>query len=225
MKRPHPMKRRLHTTEADPHIPDAQEPEEEEKGPQRRCIVTREQGAREAMLRFVLDPNRRVVPDLAARLPGRGMWLSARADVLEAARAKKVFARAARGPVTLPDDLIASVQAGLARRVTDHLGLARRAGQAVAGFAKAREWLEAGRAGLVVQASDGSEDERRRLMSGARDVTVAWPMTGAELGAIFGREQAVHVALLKGRLAETLANEIGRLAGVTGRVLFLQAGE
>ena len=177
------------------------------------------------MLRFVVGPDRLLVADLAARLPGRGMWLSARADVLEAACAKRAFARAARGPVNLPADMIASVQAGLARRLVDHLGLARRAGQAVAGFAKAREWVQTGRAGIVLQASDGSEDERRRLMSGARDTPVAWPMDAASLGAVFGRDRAVHVAVASGRLAEMLMDETTRLSGVSGRILFQQAGE
>ena len=196
-----------------------------ERGPQRRCIVTRTHGARGTMIRFVVGPDRSVIPDLAARLPGRGLWLSARADVLETARARGAFARAAKGPVSVPADLVAVLQAALARRVSDHLGLSRRAGQAVAGFAKAREWVQAGRAALVLQASDGSEDERRRLLSGAAgDLAVAWPLDAATLGAVFGRDQAVHVAVASGRLAEMLVNDIERLAGVSGRAMVKQAG-
>lgn len=177
------------------------------------------------MIRFVLGPDRQVVPDLAARLPGRGMWLSARADVIETARAKGAFARAARGPVTVPPDLPEMLRAGLSRRVLDCLGLARRAGQATAGFAKAREWVAQGRAAGVVQAADGSVDERARLLSGARDLWVAWPMPAAALGAVFGRDHVVHVAVAPGRLAGALRQEIERLAGVTGQVLMKQAGE
>ena len=199
--------------------------EDDERGPLRRCIVTRTQGERARLIRFVLGPDRQIVPDLSARLPGRGMWLSARADVIETARAKGAFARTARGPVTVPADLSDIVRAGLARRVADHLGLARRAGQAVAGFAKAREWLAQGRVAGVIQATDGSEDERARLLSGARNIWVAWPMPAAALGAVFGRERAVHVAVAKGRLAEALLIEIERLAGVSGEVLVKQVGE
>ena len=57
------------------------------------------------MIRFVVAPDGRVVPDLAARLPGRGMWLSAKAAVLEDRRLGPAFARAAKAHVTLPDDL------------------------------------------------------------------------------------------------------------------------
>jgi len=221
---------RLPTPEAAAHLdevapPTADDPEDEERGKLRRCIVTRESGERARLIRFVLAPDRRIVPDLAARLPGRGMWLSARADVIETARAKGAFARAARGPVTVPADLPELLRAGLLRRVGDCLGLARRAGQAVAGFAKAREWLVQGRAAGVIQAADGSMEERARLLSGARNIWVAWPLQAAALGAVFGRDHAVHVAIAPGRLAEALHIEIERLAGVSGQVLTKQAGE
>ncbi len=202
-------------------LPDA----DDERGPQRRCIVTRAVGDRARLIRFVLGPDRQIVPDLAARLPGRGMWLSARADVLETARAKGAFARAARGPVTVPANLADMVRAGLVRRVTDHLGLARRAGQATAGFAKAREWVTLGRAAGVIQADDGSVEERARLLSGARAIWVAWPLPASALGAVFGRDHVVHVAVAPGRLADALLNEIERLSGMSGQAMVKQAGE
>lgn len=189
--------------------------EETEQGPQRRCIVTREVGERSHMIRFALSPDRLIVPDLAARLPGRGFWLSARADVVLAAQSRGAFARAARGQVTLPPDLLSLLRSGLTRRVIDHLGLARRAGQAVSGFAKAREILAAGRARLVVQASDGSDEECHRFLSGARDITAVRPLTATELGAVFGRDHAVHVVIMPGRLAEALIADTARLAGLS----------
>lgn len=212
---------------------------EEAGGPRRRCAATREQGTRAGMLRFVVAPDRRAVPDLAATLPGRGIWLSARRDVLEPARARGALARAARGPVQVPPDLLQILEAGLVRRLTDTLGLARRAGQAVAGFAKAREWLAEWQAsgqhgpgqgpgpGLVVQASDGSPAERARFLSGASGVRprvrVVAPLDAAGLGAVFGRDHVVHVAVRPGRLAGLLATDAERLAGVTGRLDVLGA--
>jgi predicted RNA-binding protein YlxR (DUF448 family) len=205
-----------------------------EKGPLRRCLVTREQGERGKMIRFVLSPDRLAVPDLAARLPGRGLWLSARRDVLETALRKgglaRAFARAPKaagsaGAVTLPDDLPGMLVSGLKNRLVEHLGLARRAGQAVAGFTKAREWLVAGRAVLAVEASDGSVDERRRLMSGVKNVVVAWPLEAALLAQVFGRDHAVHVAVGPGKLAEGLIIDIDRLAGISGEVLSFKADE
>lgn len=167
------------------------------------------------MLRFVMGPDHGVVPDLRGRLPGRGMWLSARADVLETAVARGAFARAARGTVRLPPDLPELLRAGLVGRITDLLGLARRAGQAIAGFEKGREWVRSGRVALVVQAHDGSADERDRFLSGARDLPVYRPLGAAALGAVFGLERAVHVVVAPGNLATVLVNECERLAGLT----------
>jgi len=190
---------------------------EEETGPLRCCAVTRERLPKERMIRFVLAPDRSIVPDLAAKLPGRGIWLSARGDVIETARTRGAFAKAARGPVTVPPDLTSGLSAALTRRVAEHLGLARRAGQAVAGFAKAREWLVAGRVGLVVEARDGSPDERERFLAAVPASVrpdVVTPLDAAELGAVFGRDRAVHVVIAPGRLAERLRCEAERLAGL-----------
>jgi len=195
-----------------PEAADADQ-DEPERGPLRRCLVTRERLAKEAMIRFVLGPDRNLVPDLAERLPGRGMWLSAKADVLEQAIRRGAFAKAARGEVLAPPDLRATVEDGLRGRIRDLVGFARRAGQAVSGWQAAREWLQAGRAGLLVQAADGSPAEKARLI-GHRQVPVVDPLAGSELGALFGRDRAVHVAIAPGRLAERIAAEAARLAGV-----------
>jgi hypothetical protein len=171
------------------------------------------------MIRFVVGPERAIVPDLAATLPGRGIWLSACGDVIERARAQgglgRAFARAARGPVIVPPDLPAVLEAALVRRISELLGLARRAGQAVGGFGKAREWLRSGRGGLILQASDGSADERARFLSGAGEgISVLAPLSATALGRVFGRDHVVHVAIAPGRLAERLAIEARRLEGL-----------
>ena len=188
--------------------------DEPETGPLRRCMVTRESLPKEAMIRFVLDPERVVVPDLAGRLPGRGMWLSARADVLERALKRGAFARAARGTVQLPPDLRARIEDGLKRRLRDLVGFARRGGQAVCGREAVREWMQSGKAGLLVEASDGSANERARLV-GNRGFRVVAPLPAEMLGGVFGRDHAVHVAIAPGRLADSIQVEATRLAGMS----------
>jgi uncharacterized protein len=216
---PRNRRRRLLTTDSAALADAAPAEDEPETGPLRRCVVTRERLPKERMIRFVVGPERMIVPDLAATLPGRGIWLSARLDVLETARAQgglgRAFARAARGPVTVPPDLPAKLEAALVRRIGEFLGLARRAGQAVAGFDKAREWLRSGRGKLILQASDGSAAERARFMSGADASVAVWdPLPAAALGHVFGRDHVVHVAIEPGRLAERLAVEAARLSGL-----------
>lgn len=187
------------------------------------------------MIRFVVGPDRMLVPDLTAKLPGRGMWLSARADVLETAQKRGAFARAARGAVQLPPDLCSDLRDGLLRRISELLGLARRAGQAVAGFQKARERLRTGKVGVLVEAADGSAAEKARLLSGiesgsgeqdrvppgdaceVKGVRVVTPLSAAALGTVFGRDHVVHVAVAPGRLAEALVIEWKRLSGLVGQ--------
>ncbi|WP_149536530.1 RNA-binding protein [Siccirubricoccus phaeus] len=201
---------------ARPPEPEAAETEElPEKGPLRRCVVTREVRPKQEMLRFVLGPDRHLVPDLQGKLPGRGMWLSARADVLERAVTRGAFQKAARGTVHLPPDLRARIEDGLRGRLRDLVGMARRAGQAVSGWVAVREWLQAGKVGLLVEASDGSPAERARLV-GSRGTPVVAPLPAAELGGIFGRDHAVHVAIAPGRLADAILAEAGRLSGLAG---------
>ena len=101
---------------------------------ERRCIVTGEVLPEEALIRFVADPDGCVVPDIAATLPGRGIWVSAQREVLETAVAKNQFSRAAKAPLTAPADLADRVERQLVRRLLDDLGLARRAGLLVLGF-------------------------------------------------------------------------------------------
>ena len=165
------------------------------------------------MLRFAVAPDGRVVFDVTATLPGRGLWLSAAPGVLHQAIRRGAFARGAKAQVTVPPGLADEVVTALTRRLTDLLGLARRSGAAISGFEKAREWLTVGGAGLVVQAADGSAEERARFVGG-RDIPVVAILSAAALGRIFGREHTVHVVVSPGRLAMMIENEARRLQGV-----------
>jgi ribosomal protein L7Ae-like RNA K-turn-binding protein len=141
------------------------------------------------------------------------MWLSAERDVLNKALERNVFAKAARRPVVVPADLTQRIEALLARRCLELLGLARRAGQVVAGFDQVRSALAQGQRGIMVEAADGAVDGRDKLHAAARDLPVVRVLTGEELGAAFGRDRFVHVLVETGRLAERLSTEAQRLAG------------
>lgn len=187
--------------------------DDDEKGPERRCAVTGDRGPRERMLRFVVSPSDEVVPDVGRRLPGRGIWLSPRRDVVNTAVTKKAFARAARRAVSAPPDLADRVEALLARRCVDDLGLARRAGVAVCGFDKVRAELDARRVALLVLARDASEGQKAKMRGPAFGLSVIELFDGSELGAAFGRDVAVHVSLSPGPLAQRLLDDAMLLAG------------
>ena len=93
-------------------------------GPMRTCIATGVEGAPEQMIRFVVGPEGDVVPDLARRLPGRGMWVRAERAALEKAVEKKLFSRAARAPVKASAELVDRVEHLLLERALADLGRA-----------------------------------------------------------------------------------------------------
>ena len=166
------------------------------------------------MLRLVVGPDGTIVPDVDARLPGRGLWLIPRRDIVERAVAKRLFARAARRPVSAPPELADRLEELLARRVVASLGLARRAGLAVAGADRVGEAIRYGRAALLLFAADGAEGGRERLAGPGRLLPRAAVLTAAELGAAFGRERIVYAAVGAGTLCRRLLTDLERLAGM-----------
>ena len=122
----------------------------------RRCIASGESRPKEALLRFVVGRRASSSPTWQGRLPGRGLWVASDRRSVGAAVAKRLFSRAARQPVAVPEDLERIVEAGLVRRTLELIALARRAGQAVTGFEKVRGWLRDGTATALIEA------ERRR---------------------------------------------------------------
>jgi predicted RNA-binding protein YlxR (DUF448 family) len=192
-------------------------------GPWRRCIVTGEVHRKAELLRFVVGPDGRIVPDVAGRLPGRGLWLSPSRNVVKTACDKKAFARAARRAVETPDNLDDLAERLLARRLQEGLALARRAGVAVAGHEKVRAVLRSGPVGVLFAAADAGTDgqaRRRALLDGHAAGTPALIacLSGSELGVAFGRDRAVHVAVRPGKLAERLVADAARLAGFRAAV-------
>ena len=165
------------------------------------------------MLRFVVGPDAGIVPDIDARLPGRGLWLSPRRDIVERAAAKRLFARAARQLVTVPPDLVDRVEALLAKRCGNALGMARRAGSAVSGFDRVGEAVRRAKTGALLFALDGAEAGRRKMGALGRELPAASVLYAAELGAAFGRDRVVHVAIGPGPLCDRLLLDLERLAG------------
>jgi len=198
----------------------------EPAGPRRRCIATGEIRDRSGLLRFVVGPSSELIPDLAANLPGRGMWLTPRREAVERALAKKLFSRAARQPVLVPQGLAGHLEELLTRRCCEGLGLARRSGLAVAGFEKVCEAVRAGRAALLLSALDGAEGGRAKMRGLGRGLPVATVLSAAEIGTVFGRDHVVHVALGGGRLTARVAGDAEKLAGFrSGATVDREVGE
>src|SRR5262245_61484949 len=129
----------------------------------RQCAVTRAELPPDDLIRFVLGPDGSIVPDLARRLPGRGVWVTATRAMVDAAVRRKVFARSLKQPVATPGDLPDLVERLLLKRVAEALSLANKAGLLVAGFAKVEALLDQGQAMVLLHASDGAADGVEKL--------------------------------------------------------------
>lgn len=181
--------------------------------PERRCVVTGEVQPKAGLVRFVLSPEGVVFPDLASKVPGRGIWVTADRAAIAKAAAKGLFARAAKAPATAPEGLVDLVETGLAKRVVELISLVRKSGRSVCGFEKVKDWLADGRAKVLLQASDGSERGKGKLWTpeGGR-----WfgCLTSNELGQAFGRDSVVHAALAAGGLTKRVVEEAAKLNGL-----------
>jgi predicted RNA-binding protein YlxR (DUF448 family) len=181
----------------------------------RRCIVTRQALEKPAMIRFVVDPEGRVTPDLKERLPGRGLWVTASREALDQAVARHAFSKAAKQSVKVAPDLTERVAELAKREVAELLGLARKSGQLVAGFEKVEAAIRAGKVRILVAARDGAEDGRGKLARLAGSgVEICAPLTAADLAQALGREHAVHAAIKAGGIAEKTIIAARRLAAL-----------
>ena len=182
------------------------------------CVVTRETKPEEALIRFVLSPDNRVVADLKRQLPGRGVWVSCSRATLKKAIEKKMFARGFKAAVQVPDGFDEQVSHLLRQAALGTLGLGRRAGVVVSGYAKVEAALRSGDAKMLFGAEDGAEDGRRKLAAlaeklglGTGDRRVYTCFTSAELCLALGAENVIHVAVTDERHAEAIGARCNRL--------------
>ncbi len=192
----------------------------DETGPLRRCIATGKSLPPERLIRFAVSPDGVLVPDVAAELPGRGIWVTANTDALAKVIAGKGFTRAARRQIAVPPDLAEMVAALLLRRTMQMLGFARKAGDAICGREKVEAQARSGKIGVLIAASDGAEDGKSRLQRLAQAVSpdiicVGW-LSAAELSLAFGRDNVIHAAITQGRLSDRFRAEAVRLRGFRG---------
>jgi uncharacterized protein len=188
--------------------------EKDQDDPERKCIATGESQPKAGLVRFCVSPDGVLVPDVASKLPGRGIYVSADRAALLLAVKKNLFTRAARQTVKVPDGLPDLVEQLIRRRVIDTLSLARKAGEAVMGYEKVKDWLVKGTAATLIQASDGSERGKTKLHAPEGKSGFISVLTAEEIGLAFGRERAIHAALAAGGLRTRVVEEAAKLAGL-----------
>ena len=186
-------------------------------GPVRQCAVTRERHELDALIRFVRSPDGIAVPDVAGKLPGRGVWIKAYKGTVEKGLKSDVFSRAFKEKTVAMDDLLGEIERQLAYRCIGMLGMAKKGGKIVIGFDQVRAYIRKDEPGLLLEASDGAADGRNKVQFLAKaiydEVQVAGALSSAELGMALGREHVIHALLARGPLAEAFGVAYKRLTG------------
>lgn len=179
------------------------EPHVEPMNP-RTCIVTRQAGEADDLIRFVAGPDGAIVPDLKRNLPGRGCWVTADRVHVERATSKNLFARALKAPVRPAPDLARQVDALMARSALGALGLARKAGAVALGAAKVDASVRSGKASAVLHAVEAAADGTRKvdqarmavLRAGGPAIPAYKLFSESELGLALGGANVIHAAVL-----------------------------
>ncbi len=174
------------------------------------------------MIRFVIGPGDTVYPDILGKLPGRGVWVSATREDMEAAMKKGGFKRGFKGNCNIPTDLIDQVEDGLRRHALSLIGMAKKSGKLFIGFDQVMSAARADALGWRIEASDGAAGARGKIRTlskaVAREVELALPRVvgcfdSTEIGAVVGREAIIHCAIPHGRIAKSLGFSARRLSG------------
>ena len=180
-----------------------------EGSPERTCIVTRAKGLPEEMIRFVIGPGGTVVPDIRRKLPGRGVWVTARAGYVAEAVKRQAFSRGFKTKVAASESLAAEIEALLTKDCLQALSLASKAGQVVSGFAKVEEAIASGAIAGLVHAADCGADGMRKLGQSLRrryGDERARPRVelfrSGQLDLALGRANVIHAALIEGPASE-----------------------
>jgi predicted RNA-binding protein YlxR (DUF448 family) len=200
---------------------------EKRDGPERTCIVTRAKGAPDEMIRFVMGPGALVVPDIRHKLPGRGVWVTANAAIVEEAVKRQAFARGFKTKVTASRTLAEEIAALLRQDCLQSLAIANKAGLVVTGFAKVEAAIGQGGVCGLVHASDAGADGTRKLsavlkrkvqekaqLAGGREksgIPEIKLFDSAQLDLALGRSNVIHAALAAGAASAAFLTRCARL--------------
>jgi uncharacterized protein len=181
------------------------------------CIVTREEADEDALVRFARAPDGTVVPDLQAKLPGRGVWVTCSRSTLKDAIKRQAFPRGFGEDCKVPDELPDMVGNLLRKQAVNQVSLARKAGTAVQGFTKVEEAVRKGGIRVLLHTEGAGEDGVSKLDRLAGNKTViANSFRSDEMDLAFGRPNVIHAAIAASGLADRLVVYLQRMASFEG---------
>lgn len=184
----------------------------EVSGPIRRNAMNRERVPARDMIRYVADTEGRIVPDVAGKLPGRGVWLEASRDAVMLATRKNLFARELRRKAIADGGLADLVERLLVQACLQQLSLARRAGQLVIGFDQVRPTLSSAARGVLIMSVDAAGDARKLRQIGDGSIVIE-AFARQEIGRQVGRDELVYAWMEEGAIAMRLVALVRKLRG------------
>lgn len=184
------------------------------KRAERTCIACRRTGAKDDLLRFVLSPDRCIVPDLLSRLPGRGAYTCLDPVCVDLAMQRRQFSRAFKAEILVAGhQLAAEISTLIHGRMLHLLAMANKAGVVVSGGDSVERAIASSLPNSVIWiAADASADRREKYtFSGRRaGCIVHVGNTSAELGGVLGKEQRTFLLLKPSGITAKLKNELER---------------
>ncbi len=192
--------------------------------PERTCIVSRTVRPAADLIRFVVGPDRQVVPDLRHKLPGRGVWVTARADMVEEAVKRRLFNRAFKTDVKVSETLARDIEQAMRNDARQALSLANKAGMVISGFAKVESAISEKPLAALIHAAEAAEDGRRKLAGQLRkrlgEAIYSFPviqdLSNDELDLALGRSHVIHAALVAGAGSDGFLNRWRRYRSYRG---------
>ena len=188
--------------------------------PERTCVLTRRKANKDQLIRLALGPDGTVAPDVRARAPGRGAWISVRKSALAEAVAngklKGALQRAFKtGDINVPADLADRTEAALRQYALDRLGMEARSGTLINGSERIESAARSGKVHLLIHAADAGEDGNKALdqawrVGGGERRGVIFPEGRTILSLALGRENVVHVALIEAAAAARVVDALSR---------------
>lgn len=167
------------------------------------------------MLRFVRHPESgQLIPDIERKLPGRGVWLLARREIVTEAIKRKAFERHLKKPTVVSSTLVDEIEKSLERQVLDGLSLAKKAGCLITGFdtldralrEKGKKWA------LLWHAEDAAEDGCRKLDRVLKAIHPKTPIVkrlpSEVISAVLGHSLIMHLCVEEKLGAKTLQDRL-----------------
>ena len=191
----------------------------------RKCVATATVLEKSEMLRFVVSPDNVVTPDIKAKLPGRGAWVTAEKAMVEQVIAKNLFNKAFKHKVKIIDDMADLIGDLLKKDVLDALSICRKTGDLQMGHLKAEESILSGRTRIYVVANDAGKDTRKKLTAKMRTIAakkgkktyIIDHFSTAELVKCLGQSKVIHVAIKTGPMAVSLLAKIEKWDRYNGK--------